>query len=524
MSRRRGPRAPWNLVAGPACTVPALPAPPRRIPLLALMVAFTAIGTGCGDGESSPAADASSPAAKAASRATPASPKLRSRGDLRPPVADIRRSEPGQAPGLIFITPKKVFGAKRVPGAQGGPEIIDARGRVRYFKPNSDGDVANDFRVQTYRGKPVLTYWYGRQIKGTGKGVGVIYDERYRRIATVRAGNGLRADFHEFKLTDRGTALIIAYRTTTSEGKKVVEGVVQEIEIAGGKVLTEWRSLDDVPVSESYEPEGARSSKTFDYIHLNSVALDSDGNLLASARHTWALYKIERGTGKLLWTLGGKGSDFKMGKGTQTAWQHDAISEGDGVIRVFDNAAGDKTARKLLPYSRVVRLKVDAAAKTVALLSSRKHPDDVSAGTQGNGQALPGGGLFVGWGSQGIFSEFSADGKMLFDARVPRGNDTYRAYKSEWTGVPSEKPRVAARLRGKRIVVDASWNGSTEVRAWRARTGRTAGALRPAGRTPWKNLETSFGVPAGDARYVAVEALDASGKVLSTSPARRVAR
>jgi hypothetical protein len=497
----------------------------RRTSLLpALVLGFATIAAGCGENGSSSTVAGASPATKAASPAAPAGPRLASLPDLRPPVADIRRSQPGLAPGLIFVTPKKVFGAKKVAGAQGGPEILDAKGRVRYFKPNSDGDVANDFRVQEYRGKPVLTYWYGRQIKGSGEGYGAIYDRSYRRIAIVRAGNGLRADFHEFKLTDRGTALIIAYRTTTSKGKKVVEGVVQEIEIAGGKVLTEWRSLDDVPISESYEPEGARSSKIFDYIHLNSVNLDSDGNLLASARHTWALYKIERGTGKLLWTLGGKGSDFKMGKGAQTAWQHDAVPEGDGVIRVFDNAAGDMKARKLLPYSRVVRLKVDAEAKTASLLSARKHPDDISAGTQGNSQTLPGGNLFVGWGSQGVFSEFSPDGRLLFDARVPRGNDTYRAYKSEWIGTPSAKPRVAARVRGQRILVDASWNGSTEVRTWRALTGRSAGALEVAGRRSWTNLETSLSVPARDARFVAVQALDASGKVLSTSRTRRVAR
>lgn len=496
-----------------------LPVPTVRHTLLLAALAPVSALAAAGCAGDDPRSDA-----KAASPARVAAPKLQSRSDLRPPVSDIRTSRPGQAPGLIFIAPKTVFGAKPVPGAQSGPQILDSKGRVRYFKPSAGRSVANDFRVQEYKGKPVLTYWYGRPMKGTGTGYGVILDQNYKRIATVRTGNGVKADFHEFKLTDRGTALMLAYNTTTIKGEKVVEGVFQEVDVESGKVVMEWRSSDDVPVSASYEPKGARSASTFDYFHINSADLDDDGNILVSARHTWATYKIERRTGKLLWTLGGKESDFEMGKGSQTAWQHDAQSEGDGVIRIFDNAAGDTAARRLLDYSRVVRVKVDTAAKRVTLVDELKHPDGISAGTQGNANPLPGGGLFVGWGPAGVFSEFSAGGKLLFDARVPRGNDSYRAYKSEWSGTPAEKPRVAARMRGNRIAVDASWNGSTEVVAWRALTGRTAGRLKPAGRTPWKNLETSLSVPAGRARFATVQALNSAGKVIATAETVRIAR
>jgi arylsulfotransferase ASST len=478
------------------------------------------IAAGCGQDDSPASAQI---VTSEASRARTAAAPLASRSDLRPPVPTIRRSGSGLAPGLIFITPKKVFGAKAVPGAQGGPEIIDSKGHVRYFRPNRGKNVANDFRVQQYQGKPVLTYWYGRQIKGSGEGYGVIEDEHYHRIATVRAGNGLRADFHEFTLTADGTALITAYHDVTSDGKKVVEGVIQEIDVKTGKVVTEWRSLDDVPVANSYEPQGTRTSAAFDYIHLNSADIDDDGNIIVSSRHTWSLYKIQRHTGKLLWTLGGKASDFKMGDGAQTAWQHDARAEGGGVYRVFDNAAGDKGAPKLLDHSQVVRLKLDPAAKTVTLMDATKHPSGISAGTQGDSQVLPNGNLFVGWGSQGVFSEFSKDGRLLFDARVPRGNDTYRAYKSPWTGVPRERPRLAAHVKGDRVVVDASWNGSTEVAGWRVLTGATAAHLQTAGRTGWKNLETSFSVPRGSAKFAAVQALSASGKVLATSVTRHIA-
>jgi hypothetical protein len=448
---------------------------------------------------------------------------LISRQDLRPPVITIRRSDPGQAPGLVFLTPKKVFGAKVVKGAQGGTEIIDNKGKVRYFAPNKGHNVANDFRVQEYEGKPVLTYWYGRQIEGTGRGYGVILDEHYQRIATVHAGNGLDADFHEFRLTPENTALITVFHKTTSGGKKVVEGVIQEIDVKTGKVLTEWHSLDGVPLSASYEPQELRKG-SFDYIHLNAADVAPDGNILVSGRHTWAIYEIERHTGKLLTTIGGKQSDYKMGPGAQTAWQHDVVSLGPDLYSVFDNGAGDTGTQALRDFSRIAEVQIDPTKKTATLVKSYKHPDGLSAGTQGNGQLLPNGNMFVGWGSKGVASEFSKDGKLLFDAKVPKGDDTYRAFKSPWVGIPSSPPDVAAKVSGTKITVDVSWNGSTEVRSWRALTGASKDKLTSAGRSGWKDLETGFTVPAGTAKYVAVEALDAAGKVLATSDVQTLSR
>ena len=390
---------------------------------------------GCGEkgSDGPPEATTSTAAEKTAAAATPTV----SATGLRPPRADIRTSRARQAPGLVFVAPKKVFGAKQRPVAETGAEILDPKGRVRWFRPNRGKNVAQDFRAQTYEGKPVITFWYGRLANGTGKGKGMIYDQDYKRIATVRAvGKDLEADFHEFKLTDKGTALLGAYRKTRSKGKQVVEGVLQEIDVKSGKVITEWHSLDGVPPSDSYEPEGARSASSFDYFHINSENFDDDGNIIVSARHTWSIYKIERKTGKLLWKLGGKDSDFKMGKGAQFAWQHDAVPEGNGVYRIFDNAAGDKGAPKLYNASRVIRIKLDEKRKTVKLLYAQDHPDKISAGTQANGQRLPGGNLFVGWGTSGVFSEFTRGGRMLFDAKLPSGLDTYRAYKQRWTGRP----------------------------------------------------------------------------------------
>lgn len=497
----------------------------------ALAATLLALGLGaCGEkgsGDGTTTAGKPPATASTTTEATPTAASAGSSTGLRPPVSQIKVSRKSQASGFIFLGPKKVFGAKPRPVAETGAQMIDQQGRVRWFRPNTGRNVAQEVRVQRYKGKKVLTYWSGRLANGAGRGKGYILDENYKRIATVAAvGKDVDMDFHEFVITEDDTALLGSYRKTrTKQGKQVVEGVVQELDIETNKVLTEWNSLDGVPPSDSYEPEGARSASSFDYFHFNSVNLDDDGNLIVSARHTWAIYKIERKTGKLLWKLGGKDSDFKMGRGAQFAWAHDAVPEGNGVYRIFDNAAGDKGAPKLADASRVIRIKLDEKKKTVRLLSAQEHPDKISSGTQANGQRLPNGNLFVGWGTSGVFSEFTPGGRMLFDAELPSGLDTYRAYKATWKGTPSARPRVAARKDGSRLMVEASWNGSTEVVRWRARTGERAKGLKATGgKARWTNLATRFSVPAGTARFIAVEALDGRGKVLATSAAKRISR
>src|SRR5215203_455769 len=115
----------------------------------------------------------------------------------------VTTNKPGTAPGLVFLAPKAGRG-------QDGPMIIDNKGSLVWFKP-MQGEIAADFRVQTYQGKPVLTWWEGALFLGDGDGVGQVLDTNYKPVATVRTGNGYTFDLHEFTITPRNTALVLAY-------------------------------------------------------------------------------------------------------------------------------------------------------------------------------------------------------------------------------------------------------------------------------------------------------------------------
>jgi hypothetical protein len=135
---------------------------------------------------------------------------------------------------------------------------------------------------------------------------------------------------------------------------------------------------------------------------------------------------------------------------------------------------------------------------------------------------LPDGDTFVGWGSQGDFSEIAPDGALRFDAHLPDGYDTYRAYRQPWTGTPDTHPSVAAVARAKRLHVYASWKNATQVASRQVLTGAGADALAPDGPpAPRPDLETAIALPSV-AAFVAGSGLAAHGHLLGTSRPVRV--
>jgi len=447
--------------------------------------------------------------------------RYRSRPDLRPPVVTVSPNARPVEPGLVVLSPK----AKK-DTAQAGPMLIDLRGEPVWFRPLGGVTAATDFRVQEYQGKPVLTYWQGTSRQGIGYGDLVILDDSYSVVKRLRPPNGFRADLHEFLITPRDTALVIAYpavgadlsRFGGSRRGRVIDSVIQEIDIATGLVIFEWHSLGKVPLADGFTAPIPSPAVPWDYFHANSVSLDSDGDILVSARNTWGIYKLDRATGRIEWTLGGKRSSFKLGAGVKFAWQHDARRRADGALTLFDNSAFPPIRKR----SRVLALKLDMGTRTARLLTNRVHPRGLLAATQGNHQTLPSGGAFVGWGSQRYFTEYDSRGRIVWDARVAVGYETYRAYRSPWTGRPATRPRAAGVRRSPDSVeVYASWNGSTETARWEILEGASPDSLQPVTSVDRSGFETHTLVGSRN-RYVAARALDANGAVLSTSPAARV--
>ena len=166
--------------------------------------------------------------------------------------------------------------------------------------------------------------------------------------------------------------------------------------------------------------------------------------------------------------------------------------------------------------SRVVEIQADEDEMTAVLAREFTHPEGVLAPTQGNAQRLPNGNLFVGWGSEPVFSEFSDGGDLLFSARLPAKVESYRAFRHPWTGRPDTLPTLAAAPAPDGVTLYASWNGATEVENWEVLVGPAVDALEPVGSVPRTGFETAIAVRTGDA-LLGVRALDGSGQALGTS-------
>jgi hypothetical protein len=453
------------------------------------------------------------------------------RPDLQPPVITLARKIEGSQAHDIFLN-APVSGPNR-----GGGMILDPNGNLIWMGPDVPGAHKLDFNTQTYRGQPVLTWWEGVETHGWGQGVIVIADTSYTRKHTFHAvGKNVMFDHHEFNISAKDTALATIFWPHTADltpigGPKnasIVSGVFEELDIATGKMLFKWDSLESgVKIEDTYQPVFYENqhfgvpSNPFDYFHINSVSYADDGNILVSSRNTWCIYKISRKSGRIIWRMNGKHSDFEMGPGTHFYWQHHVRQHPGGIMTVFDNGASPTEEKQ----SRGLVLEVDEKKMRVTLKHQYVHPGKppLLASAMGSCQLLPNGNVMVGWGTNSFFSEFSADGKVLINGAMTEGNPSYRVFAADWTGHPAGRPAVVAKKRktGGKATVYVSWNGATEVVSWGVLAGKSHSSLTSVGAGRKSGFETALAVQdAGP--YYAVQALDSDGHVLSTSATVKV--
>lgn len=444
---------------------------------------------------------------------------------------------------------------------------------------------AYNLKVQEYKGEKVLTYWVGDDaVGGHGEGYFYLLNSAYEEVARIRGVNNLRADLHELTITPQGTALVTYYQIFPLQQPGVFrikdtvfiwDCLFQEFDIAKQELIFEWRASEHHHLNESYAPMGNNGytmEHPYDWYHINSVEKDELGNYLVSARFTSSVTYIDGKTGDVIWVLGGKRnsfSDLSNGLATDMAYQHlarfhpltafpgllakDISDHGtkkhkDGMTKqlltAFDNGLEQRPARGVLIELTYPSQSISSNAPlTAKLLKSYDHPLRIPSVSQGSlqlvssnvtGKSDPH--VLVAYGHVGVWTEFTADGKILCDSRIATQKSwgqghvqSYSVLKDKWVGKPSYLPSAVA--CASRSAVFVSWNGATEVKAWKLQyvLGDGSDSTDNTSNAAWKDVitvekagfETALPIPqslhAEQIRLYRVLALDMDGKVLATS-------
>jgi hypothetical protein len=146
--------------------------------------------------------------------------------------------------------------------------------------------------------------------------------------ATSLAPNDASTDNHDLQVTPSGTYVVLSYPVTTgvdltglttAEGDKlgtnatILDCALVEFDTTGTVVST-WRASDHFDpkndttyLDSTSEFPGVDGGVYYDVFHCNSIDVDpSNGNYLISARQMDSVFYVAKGTGNVLWKMGGK--------------------------------------------------------------------------------------------------------------------------------------------------------------------------------------------------------------------------
>ncbi|RAL10941.1 arylsulfotransferase family protein [Aspergillus homomorphus CBS 101889] len=470
--------------------------------------------------------------------------QYRSRPDLSPPKLNITVVAPN-ANGTEYVFLSPYAGELQQPGAY----IYRKNGDLVWSGIGYYAGFVGNFHPTTYKGETVLQAFQGTIdfTHGEGWGQQVLLNQNYEHVATAKAANHRIPSIHEFNVIDGKTALVEVYTPTpwnlsayggNTSQQWIGDGYFQEFDIATGELIFEWNALDHIDPAESLITLASSTANTaltastsWDFIHINSVDKDREGNYLVSSRHLSTIFKINGTDGRIIWRLGGSNSTFTFptdptfafGFQHHARWHPHPSESNKEVISFFDNS-NSGAGIIFNNVSRALLVELDSARSTATVLRKATAPYGISAVSQGNAQLLANGRVFVNWGSAGAISEFEANDRLVFHAWIEDGV-SYRGFVGNWTGTPKEEPAVVAYTFGERVRVYVSWNGDTETAAWRfygVRQGEARNVL--LGVVQRKSFETvlltSPGQGGGLSGYYVV-AIDKQGAVLGRSRAVR---
>ncbi|KAJ5718715.1 hypothetical protein N7488_004361 [Penicillium malachiteum] len=435
--------------------------------------------------------------------------EYQSEPSFNPPELSISWNGEALEPGVILLEPRNFDGSNAT--KQQGPLIMSSFGDLVWNGPTVDDSSPyeySNFRMQALNGTKYLTYWHGYRQDGINSSIGYgsfsILNSEYKKEFTVCPYLGLKTpksaihycdiDYNEQVITPSGTLLITAYNLTQvdltsvngSASGWVLDSQIHEIDIRTSESIWKWSALDHIPLNASQLPltDGAQNaSVAWGYVHIDSVSA-YDGNLVVNARHTWDVYAVDRTGGEIMWTFNGDtGGDWGIvPEESSFRWQYHTRVHDYGsdfvIFPMFVNhnyagangnsgtapTVGREFHLSLPPSREVSPLTLNTLNESSSLWSDSFGSMDYVPDQQNSTTR------FLSYGQLPLLRDFGVGPgpnvtDLKWEARYGSDNEVagYRAYKGAWTGTPVQKPKLV--LTDETAFV--SWNGATEVKAWK---------------------------------------------------------
>ncbi len=339
------------------------------------------------------------------------------------------------SPGFLYLAPN----SRVTPRQFGGYlQVYDRQGRIVAWSPTGTG-YPFDFKILPDGRMAWTEFGVFSQVS---KDMGVyIIDSSFALLRVEQQKRDYSTTQHDFHLLPNGNRMVLGAQDVTVDCSNLVENghpaanVVQALlqeQDPLGNVVFQWKSLDHLPVSASYEDLTVPAIR---YIHNNSAWQDDDGHWLLSLRHLSAIVKVHQETGAVMWILGGKLNQFTFIDDNadeapfHVSYVHDVRRTYNGNIAMFDNGT-----QKPVQYSRGVEYRLDEVNKTCTRVWQYRPTVDAYASIQGGMQTLPNGNRVLAWGSavqngSAAVTEVDSAGTVVFEANFPRVMYPYRVEK-----------------------------------------------------------------------------------------------
>ncbi len=351
-------------------------------------------------------------------------------------------------------------------------------------------------------------------------------DSTYREIKIFKPAHGYSMDEHELLWLENGHYLFICYGYRNVDMSEIVTGgnskarvkdcIIQEFD-ENDNLIFQWSSADYFDIRD-VDHVNLRAEQ-IDWVHMNSLAVDYDGNLVFSNRNLSEVTKIDRQTGEIMWRFSGANNQFQfVNDDHQTSYQHDArpVPGKPNHYTIFDNGNYHSPH-----FSRAVEFVLDTETMTATKVWEYRLQEGRTPWL-GNARRLPNGNTFINWADKSVpkAMEVTPDGTVVYKGDFVVPDNCYRTYRFDWESV-APRPVLFVEYLGDNLGLIFDKFGDETIKTWEIYSTVGSNALTLLDSTD-KNYYVVENPQNKSRHFFRVRAVDENGRASEFSDVEKV--